>query len=885
MGKDRRRNRADRETAGKICISRKRRTFMLVMKRLMASISMGCMAAVLANSYISVKDADGGRSFFVSPLEQKDVYEETDIFRELLQKDVMNLTRLAVIKSQVETDGAYDGKKRIDIAEYVNRTDLVSESDADGSVEYYLDDLVRWGDYGFSYQTVYGTLEDFLWYFETGRSREENAVAVAESNISEDISLVKELERIELKRSKQAAGTNNLSMVMISEMPSSLESCLSRAAENGYVITEEDVYAVDILVPRYYSADGADLAEYAGGLEEYVELRNILVNAGQQLYQNFTEYGGFKDQYNLEKSNLRYCYRMAIDGENRYFSNMDADFSGMSEEQITELFQGFGRNLYYNAERFDVKTNTALTSEQMRSILGAYEYTYGEDTRVWIGIDTSYPASDSFAQARYAFMRFMPFYWHTVAMGTVTLIMYVWLLVKLTKYEGRVPADNEEGYVVKIRKGDVFPSELVMVFLIFIPAAVVCLCFTGADLFLANRFESVDNSLDPFLLAAAIAVVAFVADWIASVLYLSLIRRLKLHVFWKNTLIWKTVSLIRRGVIQLYENSNIIIRVLIPFLCVAALNLLMGMIGPFGILGAGLIDILFAIILYVDRKDLKKVVEGTQIIGDGNFEFKIDSENMYGENRMLAEAVNSIGNGIQEAVATSMKDERLKADLITNVSHDIKTPLTSIINFVNLLKRADIQDEKVRGYIDVLDSKSQRLKQLTDDLVEASKISSGNVSLQMERINFVELLNQTVGEFSEKMQDKSLTVMASLPERAVYIEADGRRLWRIVENLFVNVCKYALEGTRVYLDLTVKENEGKKTAVFSMKNISEQPLNIRADELTERFIRGDVSRSTEGSGLGLSIAKNLTELQNGKFDIYLDGDLFKVMLEFPVLEG
>lgn len=865
-------------------MSRKRRAFMLIMKRLMAAVTLGCVAAVLANSYISVKDADGTRSFFVSPLEQKDVYEDTDIFRELLQKDVRNITRMAVIKSQMETDGAYDGKKRIDITEYVNRTDMVSDGNQEQYVEYYLDDLVRWGDYGFSYQTVYGTEEDFRWYFETGSSREDQEYAVAESGISEDISLVKELERIELKRSKQAAGTNNLSMVMISEMPSSLESCLNRAWEQGYQISEQDVYAVDILVPRYYSADGEDLAEYAHDLEEYVELRNILVNAGNQLYQNFTEYGVFKDQYSGAKSNLRYCYKMTINGETLYFSNMENDVSALTDAEITEQFQGFGRNIYYNAERFEVETNTEITSEQMRSILGAYEYTYDDDTRVWIGIDTEYPVMDSFAQARYMFMRFMPFYWHTVALGTLTLILYLWLLVKLTKYEGRVQCDNEDGYVIKLRKGDIFPSEILVALLIVIPASVVKLCFAGAELFVAGRYETSADRLDPFILAAAIAVVAFAADWIASGLYLSLVRKLKLHVFLQYTLIWRMIALIKKGVIHLYENSNIIVRVLIPFLCVAVLNLLMGMIGPYGILGAGLVDILFAVILYVDRKDLKKVVDGTLMIGDGNFEYKIDAANMYGENRVLAEAVNSIGDGIQEAVATSMKDERLKADLITNVSHDIKTPLTSIINFVNLLKRADIQDEKVRGYIEVLDSKSQRLKQLTDDLVEASKISSGNISLQMERINFVELLNQTIGEFSEKMQEKSLRVMDSLPETAVYIEADGRRLWRIVENLFVNVCKYALEGTRVYLDLTVRESEGKKCAVFSMKNISEQPLNIRADELTERFIRGDVSRSTEGSGLGLSIARNLTELQNGKFDIYLDGDLFKVVLEFPVLE-
>ncbi len=227
-----------------------------------------------------------------------------------------------------------------------------------------------------------------------------------------------------------------------------------------------------------------------------------------------------------------------------------------------------------------------------------------------------------------------------------------------------------------------------------------------------------------------------------------------------------------------------------------------------------------------------------------------------------------------------MKDERLKADLITNVSHDIKTPLTSIVNYVDLLKREKIESQPVKGYIEVLEAKSQRLKQLTDDLVEASKISSGNITLIMEKINLTELLQQSLGEFSEKFEEKNLQIVEDCQGDAFYIEADSRRIWRVIENLFQNICKYALEGTRVYLD--IGQAPEKEEVVLSLKNISAQRLNIRAEELTERFIRGDVSRSTEGSGLGLSIAKNLTELQNGTFEIYLDGDLFKVTLTFPL---
>lgn len=223
-----------------------------------------------------------------------------------------------------------------------------------------------------------------------------------------------------------------------------------------------------------------------------------------------------------------------------------------------------------------------------------------------------------------------------------------------------------------------------------------------------------------------------------------------------------------------------------------------------------------------------------------------------------------------------MKDERMQADLITNVSHDIKTPLTSIINYVELLKREKITQEPVCGYIAVLDSKAQRLKQLTDDLLEASRISSGNITLDNSRLDLTELVRQSVGEFSEKLEIRKLQIMVTEPNSPAYIYADSRRMWRVVENLFNNICKYAMEGTRVYVDLEKKDG----TITLSVKNISETALNFDPDELTERFVRGDVSRSSEGSGLGLSIAKNLTELQKGEFQIVLDGDLFKVMLRF-----
>ena len=262
-------------------------------------------------------------------------------------------------------------------------------------------------------------------------------------------------------------------------------------------------------------------------------------------------------------------------------------------------------------------------------------------------------------------------------------------------------------------------------------------------------------------------------------------------------------------------------------------------------------------------------------------DYQIPTEGLRGDQKTIAESINSIGEGLDAALAESMKSERLKTDLITNVSHDIKTPLTSIINYVDLFKKENFEDPKVQRYLEILESKAQRLKTLTEDVVEASKVSSGNISLEFMNLNFVEMIQQTSGEFEEKFKARNLTEVLNISVEEACIRADGRRTWRILENIYNNAAKYAMEGTRIYADLKVENGQ----VIFSLKNISQQQLNISADELTERFIRGDISRSTEGSGLGLSIAKTLTELQGGQFQLYLDGDLFKVTVIFPLGTG
>ena len=274
---------------------------------------------------------------------------------------------------------------------------------------------------------------------------------------------------------------------------------------------------------------------------------------------------------------------------------------------------------------------------------------------------------------------------------------------------------------------------------------------------------------------------------------------------------------------------------------------------------------------------MKSLKAAGEKLAAGEFEYKIDTKHMYWEFKHHAENLNSIGDGMAAAVEQRMKSERLKTELITNVSHDIKTPLTSIINYVDLLERPHTPEEGAE-YLEVLERQSKRLKKLTEDLVEASKASTGNMSVTLAPTSTLEIINQSLAEYGQRMEAGKLSVLINVPEPTPAVRADGRLLWRVMDNLFNNVVKYAMPETRVYVD--VRTSEG--NAVISVKNISRAALNVSAGELMERFVRGDASRSTEGSGLGLSIAKSLTELQHGQFSISTDGDLFKAEVMLPL---
>lgn len=386
--------------------------------------------------------------------------------------------------------------------------------------------------------------------------------------------------------------------------------------------------------------------------------------------------------------------------------------------------------------------------------------------------------------------------------------------------------------------------------------------FPAADVLsaAAQKYQEADQNLQPYILPMVAAAVLLVvtAIWILVLL---------LRFLWNMALV-------------ILNHAGIVMRVSICFVSYLLLQILLWVLSGKGVLSVAMlagVNLVVLALLVTDGMQRQKLLTAIQEINSEEGNTRISESGLFAINRQMAAAVNDLGDGLRHALQEQMKSERMKADLITNVSHDLKTPLTSIINYVDLLKREELHNEKANEYLEVLDQKSQRLKQLTEDLVEASRASSGNVVLDIRRIDVKELLMQTSGEFVERFEARGLQLVENFPQNPQYVDADGRRLWRIIENLFRNVEKYAMPHTRVYLDLI---NDGKRV-VFSLKNISENPLNISPEELTERFTRGDESRSTEGSGLGLSIAKDLTEIQKGTFEIYLDGDLFKVTVSFP----
>lgn len=418
---------------------------------------------------------------------------------------------------------------------------------------------------------------------------------------------------------------------------------------------------------------------------------------------------------------------------------------------------------------------------------------------------------------------------------------------------------------------------LVMGFLFFCSAA----CAMEASNLVNSPYGSgVLVSICGFVLSVLVAGLLLLA------VFMSIAARLKRGRWWRNTLCCKVlrwcVRLCRRtaqalanfiAILPLTWRSVLLVGGVLCLQMLLTLLMFESYNGGFFFLVTAAMDAAIVVGAAWMTRQLQQIRDMGRALADGDLDRKLDTHRMRWDIKAHAENLNAIGDGMTKAVERQIKSERLKTELITNVSHDIKTPLTSIVNYVDLLEKEDLPPT-ASEYLAVLDRQSKRLKKLTEDLVEASKASTGNVSVHLEPILVNEIVHQAVGDYDQKLTAGRLEVIINTYEGSLTALADGRLLWRVLDNLLGNVCKYALAGTRVYVDLTSRDGR----VTLSMKNISRDPLNVSAEELMERFVRGDASRHTEGSGLGLNIARSLMELMGGSFSLAVDGDLFKAEL-------
>ena len=595
-------------------------------------------------------------------------------------------------------------------------------------------------------------------------------------------------------------------------------------------------------------------------LSDYLRL---LIKGESRTSEENRRYLQYTNEFKSGESNFCYWYRI---GEAWYTNQPDTkEGQEFDVEAVLMEAKTMGNYLIYDL----------VDKEFGTDINGMADYFFGggnqmlwpaDDMTLIIGIDTELSAEDDIYEASREYEQLHPWIKVCIFCGLVSLMGWIISLVYLTLATGRRTGEEK----IHLNPIDKIKTEILVAAFIFMMAELVILI---------AKVNSEEWAVYGIIVASG--TVSLVIDGLFLIFYLSMVRRMKVEMLWETSV----ACWLERGIRKVFARQKTTVRVLLLFAGHMAVCFILA-VGAFYYRSMTALVLLLLFSAGECYMILRKAVEQYQIrlgvekIRDGALSGKIDIEQLHGEEKSLAEAINNIGEGLLHAVDDSTKNERMKADLITNVSHDIKTPLTSIINYVNLMKLEKIDNERVQGYIQILDEKSQRLKQLTADLVEASKISSGNVKLDMQVIDLVELVYQTSGEFNEKFEQKELTIVTKLPKTAVLIRADGRQLYRVIENLYNNVAKYALEKTRVYVDIAYVEEK----VVFSIKNVSEHSLareNSNAGDLTERFIRGDSSRTTEGSGLGLSIAKSLTVLMGGVFDIKVDGDLFKASITFP----
>lgn len=848
-------------------------------------------------------------------------YEDTNVFARRLGWDAQQILEYLDKKDQFETEGQYDPDKVVDILTYADGGGVSGVNES--GLSYRLGDLVEWGrergkgNYdGYEARGIVVCKKTDGTYAYYYREVFRQKVTEGELNLyMGDVAVPKfgaleqefftELENGEFELllfpkqysyDMQNQQQTEESMKIIASGRLNL-----RDAEGNPIYV--DCWVIDRVVTDLFKPIGAESLLQAveqspglnGRLSEVndkfqVALSNINSDAETYLYNG--------EQWDEGNTNLFYLF---VDhGAKRVFSN-NREFSnyGKWEDYVSTIKKQ--KNCKYvivEPEREACESNVDVVAVGKWAKVVDVSQSMTADYTYMVGIDTSYPVTyDDYATAAAAYERWAPYHKLWVGAAVFCAVVFAVALIWLTMVAGRKDGDEE----LHLNAFDRWKTELGALAAIIPWFVLTAVALFGLDIMQGWRISEYDRDVSYYtetliveskisLYGSDLLTIGIYAALVSGLFlmgYLSLVRRVKGKTLWKNSLLRAVARGVREFAGIFWENQKLTLRAAMTVAGFGFLHWLLAYaawehVGSLFyvmvfVLAADMAAMLYAVKSVAGRQ---RVREGVEEMSSGNANYKVQTQGLTGTDRDVAEKLNNIGDGIRQAVEAAVKSERLKTDLITNVSHDIKTPLTSIINYVDLLKRENFENPKIRGYLEILDEKSQRLKTLTEDVVEASKVNSGNISLEFMNVNLVEMILQTIGETSEKMEKRNLEVIANLPETPVAVSVDGRRMWRVLENIFNNAAKYAMPGTRVYADLQVVDRK----AVFSLKNVSEQPLNIHADELTERFIRGDVARSTEGSGLGLSIAKSLTQLQGGTFELYLDGDLFKVIIVFDVKE-
>lgn len=603
----------------------------------------------------------------------------------------------------------------------------------------------------------------------------------------------------------------------------------------------------------------ADAGGYAGSANTLRE--RVLSSMGySQLYQTFERlYNGYNPDYAQYRSGLDSAFRFVLrdkDTGKILFDGLDgADYQWYAEKSYSIP------DLNLSSKDFVITEDDSHSGSRGDSVTAA-------DNVVIEGYILREPAggdnSDTFVCLYWAELIYNCRY-QLIVIAAVSFILCLVLFIFLLCAAGH--RAGSEGIVPSFV--DKIPFDL---FTLLMIVAISCLWAILAEMY----YDSI------FLIMLACLVI-LVAALLILLYIMSFAVRVKLGGVIKGCIIYKVLAWVWRLIRSVCHAIAELVRgmPLVPKSCIAvAVILLLELISVNSGVVWFIVNALLAAALIYTAICAKKLLTAEQKLAAGDESCVVDTAKLYGPFREHGENLNTIRDGVSLAVEARMRSEHFRTELITNVSHDIKTPLTSIINYVDLLGKEKPENEKMREYIDVLQRQSARLKKLIDDLLEASKASTGNLTVNAEPCDVGVLLDQTLGEYGEKLSAAGLEPVLTKPEKPVIIMADGRHMWRIFDNLLNNICKYSQRGTRVYLE--VCERDGK--AVVTFRNISSRQLNISSDELMERFVRGDSSRNTEGSGLGLNIAQSLAQLQKGTMELTVDGDLFKVTLTFDVVK-